>query len=110
MCCADHASGCSAGHFQQEAVYNTCNEILCFRAAEKLNASYGCGAHDGIHGLLSFRGKSMLTTVRRIRGKIIHPQTAPHSQWDKGLEINIFYILMDLMAILLKQSLWLMDY
>ena len=33
-------------------------------------------------------GKSMLTTVRRICGKIMHPQTALHSQWDKGWKNN----------------------
>jgi hypothetical protein len=33
-------------------------------------------------------GKSMLTTVRRICGKIMHPQTALHSQRDKGWKNN----------------------
>ena len=33
-------------------------------------------------------GKSMLTTVRRICGKIMHPQTALHSQWNKGWKNN----------------------
>ncbi len=30
----------------------------------------------------------MLTTARRICGKIMHPQTALHSQWDKGWKNN----------------------
>ena len=30
----------------------------------------------------------MLTTARRIYGKIMHPQTALHSQWDKGWKNN----------------------
>ena len=33
----------------------------------------------------------MLTTARRIYGKIMHPQTALHSQWDKGWKNNSLF-------------------
>ena len=40
MYCANHASGCPAGHFQQEAVYNTCNGTLCSLLCHSWNNRY----------------------------------------------------------------------
>ena len=33
----------------------------------------------------------MLTTVRRIFGRIMHSQTALRSQWDKGWKNNLLF-------------------
>ena len=33
----------------------------------------------------------MLTTVRHIFGRIMHSETALHSQWDKGQKNNLLF-------------------
>ena len=33
----------------------------------------------------------MLTTVRHIFGRIMHSETALHSQWDKGRKNNLLF-------------------
>ena len=52
----------------------------------------GRGSHDGIHGLLHFRQKTIPTTTCSILGWIVHLQTALRCQWDKCRKNNFLFV------------------
>ena len=52
----------------------------------------GRGSHDGIHGLLHFRQKTIPTTTCSILGWIVHLQTALRCQWDKCRKNNLLFV------------------